>query len=658
MQNLKQKIITSLRSNAAAQPFVRLAKRMRPYITRKNFAVSSGCLVAVFALVYGSLFFWPRTIVLSFAGDNCVSQPLLLPKLITKTTDNGYSAAPQTSLSAFGYPMFSAKTCITPTKSPKEDTTKSMNFGSALFQKKIHVQVANLPHITDESFLERPVATKDTLDMKLSTTDQIFDYNLHAGDKDVVCSERNGMLSCDTEPLKLAQSKEYEFKLERHFEGQTSGTLFEQDLRTVQTVEVQKSSISNDQTVYSKPKQLVLTLNREVVEIDDIKLTYNKAKKQQPLATKATIDDKIVTITFEQDLPRDTIMQLQIKTIRAGDGGFLSKPYVLGFRTSGGPKVTGANIGTYKASPAGPFMVSFDTPLYSTANTQKSVWLEVGGKVFGASVSTQGNSAVISPTTALPRCTPFTIRVTNELKNQYDVSGGSSWVFNSRTICQSAFSIGASVKGRGIKAYSFGSGATKIVYIGGTHGDETSSVVLMNQWIESLESGGGAPAGKTIIVIPTLNPDGYANGTRNNARNVDLNRNFPANDWQADVTSPYGTPIPKGGGGKPLSEPESAAIANYLLSVRPRLVLTYHAKAGVVIPNGSGDSNALAAIYDQKSNLYQSSGMGVFKYETTGEMEVWLRDKAGIPCLLIELWTTSGQEFSGNQNAMWAMANL
>lgn len=78
-------------------------------------------------------------------------------------------------------------------------------------------------------------------------------------------------------------------------------------------------------------------------------------------------------------------------------------------------------------------------------------------------------------------------------------------------------------------------------------------------------------AGLRLWVIPDMNPDGAARGTRANAHGVDLNRNFPYR-WRrlSDRSSRY---YP---GPRPASEPESRAVAAFISRIRPGLAVWLH----------------------------------------------------------------------------------
>jgi murein peptide amidase A len=163
------------------------------------------------------------------------------------------------------------------------------------------------------------------------------------------------------------------------------------------------------------------------------------------------------------------------------------------------------------------------------------------------------------------------------------------------------------------------------------------------------------PAGRTIVVVPFVNPDGAAADTRVNADNIDLNRNFPSSSWQSVVTEPNGSTGPYGGT-HPLSEPESQALANYMQAQRPAITVDYHSHAGVVQGNDAGDADTLALHYALTSgySLISNSDTGsVFDYSTTGSFEDWTNQALGLPEFLVELSSPTNSEFSWNRQAMW-----
>jgi protein MpaA len=120
--------------------------------------------------------------------------------------------------------------------------------------------------------------------------------------------------------------------------------------------------------------------------------------------------------------------------------------------------------------------------------------------------------------------------------------------------------IASSVQGRPIELYTFGSGPWRVLIIGGIHGSEHGGPVA-RKFIEYLEEHPSAvPGGTFLQLVPGANPDGEAAKTRGNANGVDINRNFPSQNWQRQLNTGDRPTSGLTGGTSPGSEPETAAL--------------------------------------------------------------------------------------------------
>jgi murein peptide amidase A len=134
--------------------------------------------------------------------------------------------------------------------------------------------------------------------------------------------------------------------------------------------------------------------------------------------------------------------------------------------------------------------------------------------------------------------------------------------------------LGRSVEGRPIVAFEVGDrgAARRELVVGCIHGNERAGIALARR----LER--ASPTGLDLWVVPVLNPDGAAAGTRGNARGVDLNRSFPWH-WKPLGGSVYSGP-------RPLSEPESKIAYRLIKRLRPQVSIWFHQPLGVVDESG------------------------------------------------------------------------
>jgi hypothetical protein len=146
------------------------------------------------------------------------------------------------------------------------------------------------------------------------------------------------------------------------------------------------------------------------------------------------------------------------------------------------------------------------------------------------------------------------------------------------------------------------------------------------------------PEGVAFYLLPSLNPDGYAAGSRFNANGVDLNRNWDTSDWLSKAAVPgYPQGKPGAGGPRPLSEAETAAAADFISGLRHQgrktLVIVVHSSVhrstGEVYPGGD---NSLDMAYRYASKADYDVEDQWKEYTTSGEMVTWCAEQ-GIPSI-------------------------
>jgi protein MpaA len=134
--------------------------------------------------------------------------------------------------------------------------------------------------------------------------------------------------------------------------------------------------------------------------------------------------------------------------------------------------------------------------------------------------------------------------------------------------------IGHSSRDVPIRAVRTGEAASpfKVLVVGVIHGNETAGRAVARRLVRR-----PSPTGFDLWVVKNLNPDGARLGVRQNARGVDLNRNF-GSEW-----IPIGQRWdPEYSGPRPWSEPETRAARRLVRDLRPDLTIWFHQPQRIV----------------------------------------------------------------------------
>lgn len=199
--------------------------------------------------------------------------------------------------------------------------------------------------------------------------------------------------------------------------------------------------------------------------------------------------------------------------------------------------------------------------------------------------------------------------------------------------------LGRSVENRPIMAQVYGDGDEIVLLMAGIHGSEAKGIPILKQIGKELWDHPELVEGKTVILVPRVNPDGVEAGKRRNAHGVDLNRNFPADNFDAKAKN----------GSEPLSQPESRIVLDLIERYKPTRIVSFHEPLTCIDYDGEG-AEPIAQAMGQYTELPVKRLGG-----RPGSLGSYFGLDRGIPCITFELaknarhmsdeelWTRYGQ---------------
>lgn len=165
--------------------------------------------------------------------------------------------------------------------------------------------------------------------------------------------------------------------------------------------------------------------------------------------------------------------------------------------------------------------------------------------------------------------------------------------------------------------------------IGAFHGDEPFSADLLNRFLATITQNwpSNLSLNNTFAVMPVLNAYGLAHNTRTNSNKVDLNRNFPTENWAE---------LHKGdiyySGSAPASEVETKFLAAFIEQYQPKKIISIHTPYRVI--NYDGPAEPLAQTMAKHNGYPVTADIG---YPTPGSFGTYCGIERNIATITLEL---------------------
>ena len=188
-------------------------------------------------------------------------------------------------------------------------------------------------------------------------------------------------------------------------------------------------------------------------------------------------------------------------------------------------------------------------------------------------------------------------------------------------------SIGTTVLGRPIEALHFTPPAyakprPPALLFGAIHGDEAVTQMMLERLADELVD---RPPGRDTWIVPCVNVDGTMAGTRNNANDVDLNRNFASASWGTKRRPGYNP------GASAEDQPETKALVALIERIGAQRMIALHATYRMV--NWDGCAEPLAHELAERCGYPAQRDMG---YPTPGSFGAKYGIDRGLEVITLE----------------------
>lgn len=191
--------------------------------------------------------------------------------------------------------------------------------------------------------------------------------------------------------------------------------------------------------------------------------------------------------------------------------------------------------------------------------------------------------------------------------------------------------IGQSQQGRSMVVERFGSGPDALVLMASIHGNETIGTALFNQLIDHLYTHPELLYGRTVYIMRFSNPDGMVEEIRGNSDNIDINRNFPTQNFGRGWFN----------GDEPLTAPEASILRDFFLQLDPVRVLTIHQPLNGI--DYDGPAKQLA------QTLSEASGIRIHRLGSrSGSLGSFVGKDLERPIITLEI-----PDYASDQSSAW-----